>query len=368
MYICTIINPTYLTTFIKQQTKLQMAITKTPQIPQIKNIKGVDIIPVEIWDPTDIKFSETKINKSGKGKMFFITRKNGNRFCLKIGPVTTPFGISYSDEKNNPIPKPEDDWKMRLSLEENIVGNIKAFDEAIINEAMQPKRAIDWLGQKQQKETLTSREVVESKYQYPMCRYDIDKQTGEIRTGYAPFMLVKIKKIYGTQDIDTEIYDKDGVMMNDIKLDPNAGINYIKQVIPRQTRLTCLLQPNGWVSAGFGVTWKCKQIRVVSVPDFIPRGTCLICDDIDDENIVDNHVADPVPIAVPQQQIVPLNNEDEDEDDKNDVKQKEKVENIIESDESSDDDSSEDSDLDKPSQKQIQKPVPKVTKSRAKKN
>ena len=154
---------------------------------------------------------------------------------------------------------------------------VKAFDEFMISEAHKIDNNISWLGASRSKPF--SREVVESKY-FPMLKHS--KKDGEISTVYPPFIRISLPTDYKNQkDFSCEFYDKDGTILS---ASSNAGdSNNPATVIPPGSYCAALMSGTIWTTSnGFGVTWKCAQVKVFPPRGSIPRGKCLVDDPEDD--------------------------------------------------------------------------------------
>jgi len=228
-----------------------------------------------------IKFSEAKPNKNGQGKnvrfeyngqsLFVQTQKLRNPFGLSKGVEGTAqygkkFSCTLSFDMSNPKGK-----AFRKAMED--------LQELMVKEAY--NKRVEWELGKTKKESrdLTEKEV--RRLMTPVVRVPVDKKTGEEISEFPPTFRVTFntkndEKTGEVTAITSEIFDENGTKVRDVDdstIKPNSHVKVL------------MFANSVWVSsAGFGINWRIKQIKVYP-SDGLPTGKCLI-DDNDEDDIV----------------------------------------------------------------------------------
>jgi len=228
-----------------------------------------------------IKFFEAKPNKNGQGKnvrftyvdkqLFVQTQKLRNPFGLSKGVEGTAqygkkFSCTLSFDMSNPKGK-----AFRKAMED--------LQELMVAEAY--NKRVEWELGKTKKESrdLTEKEV--RRLMTPIVRVPVDKKTGEEISDFPPTFRVTFntkndEKTGEVTAITSEIFNEAGEKVRDVDdstIKPNSHVKVL------------MFANSVWVSsAGFGINWRIKQIKVYP-SDGLPTGKCLI-DDNDDDDVV----------------------------------------------------------------------------------
>ena len=224
------------------------------------------IVNVSDYNPsTDISYAKPKINAAG-GKNITIMNTRLRKSTYLSTPLMLTWGMSeFKDDKSGKVSYeislqfpnadyPDEEGEMFLEKLKNFEERIKA--DAITNSK-------EWFNKPKM-----SADVVDALWT-PMLKYPKNKETQEHDYTKAPTLRVKVP--YWDGDWKIELYD-----MEEHQLWPSTKVSSPVELIPKLTRVACVLQCGGiWFANGkFGVTWKLFQ-AVVKPPQSL-RGTCHI--------------------------------------------------------------------------------------------
>ena len=224
------------------------------------------IVNVSDYNPsTDISYAKPKINAAG-GKNITIMNTRLRKSTYLSTPLMLTWGMSeFKDDKSGKV-------SYELSLQfpnadypdeegEMFLEKLKNFEERIKADAITNSK--EWFNKPKM-----SADVVDALWT-PMLKYPKNKETQEHDYTKAPTLRVKVP--YWDGDWKIELYD-----MEEHQLWPSTKVSSPVELIPKLTRVACVLQCGGiWFANGkFGVTWKLFQ-AVVKPPQSL-RGTCHI--------------------------------------------------------------------------------------------
>lgn len=262
--------------------------------------KGKDmIVRYDQFKPSadSIKFFEAKPNKNGQGKNVRMTYCDKSLY-VQTQKLRNPFGLSKGVEGTAQYGQK---FSCTLSFDmSNAKG--KAFrkamedlQELMIKEAY--NKRVEWELGKTKKESRDLTEAEVRRKMTPIVRIPVDKKTGEEIAEFAPTFRVTFntkndEKTKEVLAITSEIFDESGTKVRDID----------ETTIRANSQVKVLMYANSvWVSsAGFGINWRIKQIKVYP-SDGLPSGRCLIDEDDEDAIVagVDSEGDAPAAAAAP---------------------------------------------------------------------
>lgn len=226
------------------------------------------IVNVSNYNPyTDMSYAKPKINSVG-GKNVSIMNSNVRSKTTYIStPLMLTWGMSeFRDDKGKVsydlslqfpnVEYPDEDGEMFLEM-------LKKFEEKVKADAI--THAKDWFNKPKM-----NADVVDALWT-PMLKFPKNKETHEPDYTKAPTL--KIKVPYWDSEWKIELYD---IEERQIWPSESGTVTSPLELIPKHTRIACVLQCGGiWFANGkFGVTWKLLQ-AVVKPPQSL-RGTCHI--------------------------------------------------------------------------------------------
>jgi hypothetical protein len=227
-----------------------------------------DIISATTFNPEhDIKYTKTKINKSG-GKSVGILNNHKNKPLLISTPPILTWGVNeFVDEQTGKksydlaLQFPNDSYNTEALTK--FLSGIKSFEEKLKQDAL--KNSKEWLGKPK-----TSAEVVDALF-HPMLKYPKDKNTGDVDFTRPPTLKVKIG--YWEDAFNCEVYDYEQKQLFPAN---DASKTRLMELIPKSCNVAVILRCGGlWFANGkFGCTWKLEQ-AAVKVKDSL-KGKCLI--------------------------------------------------------------------------------------------
>jgi hypothetical protein len=226
------------------------------------------IVNARDYNPsTDISYAKPKINSVG-GKNVTIMNSRVRKSTYLSTPLMLTWGMSeFRDDKTGKVSYelslqfpnsdyPDEDGELFLQ-------KLKEFEEKIKHDAVINSK--EWFNKPKM-----SADVVDALWT-PMLKYPKNKETQESDYTKAPTLRVKIPYWEGEWKI--ELYDMEERQIWPSK---NAQVLTPVELIPKLTRVACVIQCGGiWFANGkFGVTWKLFQ-AVVKPPQSL-KGTCHI--------------------------------------------------------------------------------------------
>lgn len=238
------------------------------------------VLSIAEWDPTAIKYTAPKVNKSG-GKSINLISKQRSRALHLSTPLMMTWGISdFVDEKTG-----ESDGKYSMTLnfpnEEYetpatrlFLDKLKAFENQILDDAVRNSEV--WWGEEM------SREVAKHSF-YPLLKYSKNKDTKRIDYSKPPSIRGKVP--FYDQKWGVEIYNTKNELLfpcEDTRLSPI-------EFVPKLSNVACVLQCGGiWIGGkGWGITWKVVQCIVKPKEIVSIYGKCQIQLSPDDRATID---------------------------------------------------------------------------------
>jgi len=226
------------------------------------------IVNVRDYNPsTDMSYAKAKINAAG-GKNVSIMNSKVRKATYLSTPLMLTWGMSeFKDDKTGKVSYelslqfpnadyPDEDGELFLE-------KLKKFEERIKTDAVTYSK--EWFNKPKM-----SADVIDALWT-PMLKFPKNKETQEPDYTKAPSLRVKVP--YWEGDWKIELYDME---QRQIWPSENGLVSNPVELIPKLTRVACVLQCGGiWFANGkFGVTWKLFQ-AVVKPPQSL-RGTCHI--------------------------------------------------------------------------------------------
>lgn len=200
------------------------------------------------FDASKITLSEPK-GPDSKAKTVYVNY-TGNKLILQTPEMPTPFGLSKWDNDGKGPAK----YSLDLSFKEKDTrpGVAKFFevlqtmDRVAIDTARKNKGT--WFKGKKYND-----DSIENIYT-PSIKYAKDKKTGDITNEYPPTFKAALPFDEKENTIRTKVYDNKKNKINLMEMENTKG-----------SRVTLIVQCAGiWLSgAGFGLSWKAFQARVV---------------------------------------------------------------------------------------------------------
>jgi len=167
----------------------------------------------------------------------------------KYGPTKYSINLSLRDFDSNP--------KVKAVFEA-----LESLDTRVMNECVEK----NWL----KKPGMTQQILKQMKLYKPTVKFSEDENGN--RKPYPPTVKVALRK--KNDKFETVFYDTDKKEIKDVP---------VEDLIVKRMTVTALVECTGvWVSSvGCGLTWKAKQVKVVSRPDGVGRGYGFVDDDED---------------------------------------------------------------------------------------
>lgn len=269
---------------------------KNPVQKESHSSESFVIIDTNSWEPENHVVGLPKKNKSGKGLSASLTY-GGKRFYLRLpSQMQAPFGASApftgsNDGATDPSSEQSEgkgNFTLQLSVSDNLsdfLEKAKRFDDYILDQAT--KSAVTngdaWGrgGKSSSYETLKG--IMDDRYKsFVKNPKNTPSQHG---IKYPPTIRAQLKTDATRTNFTTEFYSKETILDTEsgaqvpkelvVSTDPDSP-DYIRKVIPSQSRCSALLSASIWVTGGgFGVTWKVEQVRVFP-NSTLPKGKCLL--------------------------------------------------------------------------------------------
>ena len=221
------------------------------------------VLPAQ-FDASQLTFGEVRTLQSG-AKSVNVTY-GGAPLQLQLNNLDVPYGLNVED-KYGPVK-----YSVNLSLRDYDTNpKVKAvFDclEAVDGRVMSEAIANNWL----RKPGLTQQIMSQMKLYKPTVKFSEDATTGA-RKPYPPTVKVALRKKKDGA-FETVFYDSDKKEIKDVP---------IEDLIVKRMQVTVLVECTGvWISSvGCGLSWKVKQLKVVSRPETVGRGYGFVDDDED---------------------------------------------------------------------------------------
>lgn len=200
------------------------------------------------FDGSKITLSDPK-GPDSKAKTVYVNYA-GNKLILQTPEMPSPFGYSKWDNDGKGPAKYSIDLSFKESDHRANVAKffdvLQYLDRLAIDTAKKNKAA--WFKGKKYND-----DTIENLYT-PSIKYPKDKKTGEISNEYPPTFKAAFPFNEKENCITTKVYDNKRNRTNLLEMDNTKG-----------ARITLIVQCAGiWISsAGFGLSWKAFQARIV---------------------------------------------------------------------------------------------------------
>lgn len=221
------------------------------------------VLPAQ-FDASQLTFGEVRTLQSG-AKSVNVTY-GGAPLQLQLNNLDVPYGLNVED-KYGPVK-----YSVNLSLRDYdtnpkvkaVFDCLEAVDQRVMTEAI----GNNWL----RKPGLTQQIMSQMKLYKPTVKFSEDPTTGA-RKPYPPTVKVALRK-KKDDAFETVFYDSDKKEIKDVP---------IEDLIVKRMQVTVLVECTGvWISSvGCGLSWKVKQLKVVSRPEAVGRGYGFVDDDED---------------------------------------------------------------------------------------
>jgi len=219
-------------------------------------------ILVSEFDASNVTFGEVKALQNGSKAVNL--SYSGRPLLIQVSNLDVPYGLNVED-KYGPTK-----YSFNLSLRDfDSNPKVKAvFDalDGLDNRAMAEAVEKNWL----KKPGMTQQILKQMNLYKPTVKFSVDENGN--RKPYPPTVKVALKK--KNDKFETVFYDAD-------KKEINLKDVPIEDLIVKRMTVTALLECTGvWISsAGCGLSWKAKQVKVVSRPDSVGRGYAFVDED-----------------------------------------------------------------------------------------
>ena len=206
------------------------------------------------FDASNLSFGEVKpVGQSGAKAVNM--NYSGSPLVMQVSNLDLPYGLNVED-KFGPTK-----YSLNLSLRDYdsnpkvkaVYEALSALDDRVMAECVEK----NWL----KKPGMTQQILGQMKLYKPTVKFSED-QNGN-RKPYPPTVKVALRK--KNDKFETQFYDQDKKEIKDVP---------VEDLIVKRMTVTVLMECTGvWISSvGCGLSWKAKQLKVVSRPDGVGRG------------------------------------------------------------------------------------------------
>jgi hypothetical protein len=214
------------------------------------------------FDSSNLSFGELRTLQSG-AKSVNVTY-DGAPLQMQLSNLDVPYGLNVED-KYGPVK-----YSVNLSLNgydsnpkvKSVFDALNALDERVMAEAIEK----NWL----RKPGMTQQIMSQMKLYKSTVKFSEDATTGA-RKPYPPTVKASLRKKKDGA-FETVFYDSDKKEIKDVPLE---------DLIVKRMQVTVLVECTGaWISSvGCGLSWKVKQLKVVSRPEGVGRGYGFVDED-----------------------------------------------------------------------------------------
>ena len=219
----------------------------------------MSVLPAQ-FDASCVTFGEIKSLQSGAKAVNL--NYEGRPFVMQVSNLDVPYGLNTED-KFGPTK-----YSVNLSLrdfESNpktkaVFEALDALDNKVTAECVEK----NWL----RKPGMTQQILKQMKLYKPTVKFSEDENGN--RKPYPPTVKVSLRK--KNDKFETVFYDQDKKEIKDVP---------IEDLIVKRMCVSALIECTGvWISSvGCGLSWKVKQLKVVSRPDTVGRGYGFVDED-----------------------------------------------------------------------------------------
>jgi hypothetical protein len=219
----------------------------------------MSVLPAQ-FDASLVTFGEIKALQSGAKAANL--NYDGRSLVMQVSNLDVPYGLNTED-KYGPTK-----YSVNLSLrdfESNpktkaVFDALQALDDRVTSECVEK----NWL----RKPGMTQQILKQMKLYKPTVKFSEDENGN--RKPYPPTVKVSLRK--KNDKFEAVFYDTDKKEIKDVP---------IEDLIVKRMTVTALIECTGvWISSvGCGLSWKVKQLKVVSRPDGVGRGYGFVDED-----------------------------------------------------------------------------------------
>ena len=219
----------------------------------------MSVLPAQ-FDASLVTFGEIKTLQSGAKAANL--NYDGRPLVMQVSNLDVPYGLNVED-KYGPTK-----YSLNLSLrdfESNpktkaVFEALQSLDDRVTSECVDK----NWL----RKPGMTQQILKQMKLYKPTVKFSEDENGN--RKPYPPTVKIALRK--KNDKFETVFYDQDKKEIKDVP---------IEDLIVKRMTVTALVECTGvWISSvGCGLSWKAKQLKVVSRPDGVGRGYGFIDED-----------------------------------------------------------------------------------------
>jgi len=220
--------------------------------PSIRYIPEMSVLPAQ-FDASNVTFGEIKV--LGSGAKAANLSYEGRPLVMQVSNLDLPYGLNVED-KYGPTK-----YSMNLSLRDYdsnpktkaVFDALEALDNRVTSECIEK----NWL----RKPGMTQQILKQMKLYKPTVKFSEDENGN--RKPYPPTVKVALRK--KNEKFETVFYDADKKEVKDVP---------IEDLVVKRMTVTALIECTGvWISSvGCGLSWKAKQVKIVSRPDTVGRG------------------------------------------------------------------------------------------------
>ena len=219
----------------------------------------MSVLPAQ-FDASAISFGELKTLQSGAKAVNL--NYEGRPLVMQVSNLDVPYGLNTED-KYGPTK-----YSVNLSLREYesnpktkaVFEALQSLDDRVTSECVEK----NWL----RKPGMTQQILKQMKLFKPTVKFSEDEHGN--RKPYPPTVKVALRK--KNDKFETVFYDQEKKEIKDVA---------IEDLIVKRMTVTALIECTGvWISSvGCGLSWKVKQLKVVSKPDGVGRGYGFVDED-----------------------------------------------------------------------------------------
>jgi hypothetical protein len=219
----------------------------------------MSVLPAQ-FDASSLAFGEIRSLQSG-AKSVNVTY-DGRPLVMQVSNLDLPYGLN-ADDKYGPVK-----YSVNLSLSgydtnpktKAVFEALEALDNKVTSECIEK----NWL----RKPGMTQQILKQMKLYKPTVKFSEDENGN--RKPYPPTVKVALRK--KNEKFETVFYDTDKKEIKDVP---------VEDLIVKRMVVTALIECTGvWVSSvGCGLSWKAKQVKIVSRPDGVGRGYGFVDED-----------------------------------------------------------------------------------------
>lgn len=221
----------------------------------------MSVLPAQ-FDASNVTFGEIKTLQSG-AKMVSLSY-SGRPLVMQVSNLDLPYGLNVED-KFGPTK-----YSLNMSLRDYetnpktkaVFEALEALDNKVTSECIEK----NWL----RKPGMTQQILKQMKLYKPTVKFSEDENGN--RKPYPPTVKVSLRKNRNDDKFEAVFYDTDKKEIKDVP---------VQDLFVKKMTVTALIECTSvWISSvGCGLSWKAKQVKIVSKPDSIGRGYGFVDDE-----------------------------------------------------------------------------------------